>query len=67
MCIRDRGGAVQSESVANHLYTLATAIPTICCLGAALLMLGYPLTRDTVVANADELARRHAVQAEQNS
>ena len=62
-----QGGAVQSESVANHLYTLATAIPTICCLGAALLMLGYPLTRDTVVANADELARRHAVQAEQNS
>ena len=62
-----QGGAVQSESVVNHLYTLATAIPTICCLGAALLMLGYPLTRDTVVANADELARRHAVQAEQNS
>ena len=30
-------------------------------------MLGYPLTRDKVVANADELARRHAVQAKQNS
>ncbi|MES9104711.1 MFS transporter, partial [Cutibacterium acnes] len=43
----------------------ATAIPTICCLGAALLMLGYPLTRDKVVANADKLARRHEAQAEQ--
>ena len=62
-----QGGAVQSESVANHLYTLAAAIPTICCLGAALLMLGYPLTRDKVVANADELARRHEAQAGQTS
>lgn len=62
-----QGGTVQSESVVNNLYTLATAIPTICCLGAALLLLGYPLTRAKVIANADELARRHEAQAEHNA
>ena len=62
-----QGGTVQSEWVVNNLYTLATAIPTICCLGAALLLLGYPLTRAKVIANADELARRHEAQAEHNA
>lgn len=60
------GGVTQSPTVVGRLYTLGVSVPTICCLLAGVLMLAYPLTRDKVVANAAELARRHEAQAAEN-
>ncbi len=54
------GGIVQSASVANSIYYLATGVPAICCGVAALILLFfYPLTKKRVNRNA-EILRQEA-------
>ena len=60
------GGAQQSASVVNHIYTLATGVPTFCLLLAALVLLFfYPLSKKRVNANAAKLAEIHSENAEE--
>ncbi|MBT9671081.1 MFS transporter [Secundilactobacillus kimchicus] len=55
------GGAIQSDAVIHRIYNLATLIPTVCLLAAALLLLFfYPLGKKLVNSNAETLAKIHA-------
>ncbi|MBS1005047.1 MFS transporter [Levilactobacillus brevis] len=58
------GGADQTTTVINHIYTLATGVPTVCLFLAGLILLVfYPLSKKRVNANAPKLAEIHAENA----
>ncbi|KRK39376.1 Na+ xyloside symporter related transporter [Levilactobacillus parabrevis ATCC 53295] len=60
------GGAQQTTTVVNHIYTLATGVPTFCLLLAGLVLLFfYPLSKKRVNANAAKLAEIHSENAEE--
>ncbi|CAJ1229876.1 melibiose carrier protein [Levilactobacillus zymae] len=60
------GGAVQSQAVIDKIYNLATGVPTVCLLVAALLLLFfYPLSKKRVNSNAAQLAKIHNANAEE--
>ncbi|WP_375711423.1 MATE family efflux transporter [Lentilactobacillus hilgardii] len=60
------GGGTQTTSVIDSIYHLATGIPTVCLLVAALLLLFfYPLSKKRVHENAETLAKIHAENTEE--
>lgn len=60
------GGATQSQAVIDQIYNLATGVPTVCLLVAALLLLFfYPLSKKRVNENAAKLAKIHNENAEE--
>ncbi len=60
------GGGTQTTAVIDSIYHLATGIPTVCLLVAALLLLFfYPLSKKRVHENAATLAKIHAANTEE--
>ncbi|WP_203650252.1 MFS transporter [Secundilactobacillus yichangensis] len=60
------GGVTQTTEVVDKIYHLATGIPTVCLLVAALLLIFfYPLSKKRVKQNAATLAKIHAENTEE--